>query len=265
MSNSHNRPPEVGRAPSARTHTDMPAQLIHELAGLLDASLRNVGLVMSSLGDIAPFSADAHSAHAAELDETALLDRLGSVDVAMRQMATLLQRWREGHTTADELFSQSKTLGQAIEHAVRMIVTQADASDVSVNVQIAPAAADLPAGPMYSVISNALRNSVDAFARQRADNGPRRIEVSADVNKGAVMLSVCDTGPGVDDSMFAADGVFRFGCSDRHGGQGIGLSLSRQIIAELGGNLAITNRDPRGAVLTARLPLSSLVSGAHAA
>ena len=118
---------------------------------------------------------------------------------------------------------------------------------------------------MYSVISNALRNSVDAFSRQRADNGPRRIEVSADVNKGAVMLSVCDTGPGVDDSMFAADGGFRFGCSDRHGGQGIGLSLSRQIIAELGGNLALTNRDPRGAVLTARLPLLSLVSGAHAA
>ena len=140
---------------------------------------------------------------------------------------------------------------------------------VDLRVDLDPAAAALPAGPVYPVVANALRNSIEAIDRDAqardddppagrspaAGEGPPVIRVAARVHDSQVELTVTDTGPGLDPSLTDKDGRFLFGTTTKAGGHGLGLSLCHEIALGLGGGIELTNALPRGTVLTLRYPV----------
>lgn len=75
-----------------------------------------------------------------------------------------------------------------------------------------------------------------------------------------LVLSVTDTGPGIA----AADAERIFGefeqaeatFSRRHAGTGLGLAIARRIIRRMGGDLTVDTEIGRGAIFTARIPLT---------
>lgn len=229
-------------------------QMVHELANLLDGSLRHVELVLSSVKR--PISVPRQRG-----DEDAhVWDHLHVARDAMRQMATLMQRWMVQRRPSASVFDQPQTFGQAVRQAVDLCVPEASKYQIDIRVQLSDDAAQLPAGPVYTIIINALRNSIQAMAGVvgHGSVGLRhrgKIELSVRVSGGAVDLSIRDHGPGLDPSIVDEQGRVRFGVTTKPDGCGMGLLLCADIAASLGGHIQLNNRLPTGVVFALTYPL----------
>lgn len=238
-------------APVADPADAAHAQLAHELAGLLDGGLRNLSLAMSTLR-----VGDKAAAQPAGDDED-LLRRLQNANTAMQHMAKLIHRWMSQPGNSAGLHDDRRSLAECVESALRLLGPAAKAENIGLYVEIDVAAANVPAGPIYPILTNAIRNSIEAFAASHASRD-RRVEVLARLAgpRGEELeLIVRDTGPGVRPEVFDASGTPRFGVTTKAGGHGVGLTLARDITRSLGGTLALANRRPHGAELVVRLPV----------
>ena len=257
-SNHHNDEGHLGdTSPSKRETSDpiiekrSPATLAHELANLIDAGMRNVGLAMSSLRDTRPSSEGAKTGG---IDP---IERLESVSQAMRQMGRLLGRWGDYDSRLHSGSNLDDTVEQTVRHVVNLFRPVAGQYGIKVHVCLSAAAAKLPAGPMYSVVANALRNSVEAMQ----GNGCRSqgvIELNVRVKDSQVELCIADNGPGLDRKLVDAKGQFCFGVTTKSGGHGLGLALLRQICDGLGGTIEVRNAPAGGAVLCLRYPVNAI-------
>lgn len=232
---------------------DSPAGLAHELANLLDASMRNLHLAITSLRDAAPEIA-CHG----DCDDP--IARLDTVSQAMRQMTDLLRNWMSQRIAAGQWRQHSHSMGEAIDHVLRLLRPAAEAIGVELRVSISDAAAALPAGPIYPVIANGVRNSIEAIGAhgREAEARPLMVEVRADVETDRVSIAVLDTGPGLDESLLDEHGRFRFGMTTKSGGHGLGLSLSRNVAYALQGSLEMQNRPDGGTELSLAFPVAAL-------
>ncbi|MFE6284439.1 ATP-binding protein [Streptomyces sp. NPDC057877] len=135
---------------------------------------------------------------------------------------------------------------QANERGVELVVS----GDSSLDDGLLPA--DLPSRDLVTILGNLIDNAVDA-----AQGSVRaRVTVTAYAERGELVLSVSDTGAGVDPAH--ADLVFQRGFSTKPagpGGRGLGLALVRQAVHRHEGTLTVTAADEGGAEFEVRLPL----------
>jgi PAS domain S-box-containing protein len=106
---------------------------------------------------------------------------------------------------------------------------------------------------LMQVLLNLLSNGV------KYNDPEGRVVVSATMEGDAVALAVSDTGPGIDPH--DAERVFR--PFDRLGaertdvqGTGVGLTLSKHLVEQMGGTIALASEPGRGATFTVTLPLA---------
>ncbi|MEM9882471.1 MAG: HAMP domain-containing sensor histidine kinase [Planctomycetota bacterium] len=288
MSFPHHTPGRDHSAP-CRGHDTLSAgdadRVAHELNNLLDGSLRSVHFALRRLDQL-------------DLDDpthTDLRDRLAAAHRSMHQMADVIERLAPqgnspgrshgaaaGHPTAGprhtdanpfaeglayappapaaELFAARGSLLDALTHAVAVYGPRIEQLGVELTTRLDPAVGDAPAGPVYTVLANALNNAVQAIERAPASaRGPHRIALRIAAppdDADAIEIRVTDTGPGLDPCVLDADGRLRFGVTTRPDGHGIGLGVCRQIAEDLSGTLTLTNTpgQTRGATLTLRYP-----------
>src|SRR5690606_16563128 len=112
------------------------------------------------------------------------------------------------------LFSQSRSIGQTIEHAVQLLSPAAALRSIEIRVDVAPQVRELAAGPIYPIIANALRNSIEAIGRSDASTR-HIIEINGAWLDDIIELSVADTGPGLAASLVDESGRFAFGRSTK--------------------------------------------------
>lgn len=204
----------------------------HELANLLDGSLRWLSLAQNRLGD--PCAPSQH----------AVGEQLTHVSEALARMSDLVEAlMRPGAGEMSALFGSPRTMLEAVEHAVAVVRPLADERKVSIALRADPALAEIAAGPLFTVISNGLRNAVEATG------GGGNVELHARLypsNTGfaEVGVDILDEG-GVYPAVFG-DCVFDFGFSTKENGAGLGLSLARDIVMELRGSIALTPREESG-------------------
>jgi signal transduction histidine kinase len=153
----------------------------------------------------------------------------------------------EGHRLDlnKEKFDISEVVGSAIddirgrvddsnikfEYTPRKIVVEADRMRIS------------------QVVSNLLSNAVK-FTKQGT------VSISVDNEDGEVVVSVRDTGPGIDPEIIPR--LFTKFTSKSQTGTGLGLFISKSIIEAHGGKIwAENNKDEKGATVTFRLPLET--------
>ena len=111
---------------------------------------------------------------------------------------------------------------------------------------------DTDAGKLRQILLNLLSNAVKFTAK-----GEIRVESGA--SDGALCVTIRDTGPGIRpedlgrifDAFVQVDGS----PTRRHGGTGLGLSVSRDLARLLGGELTVTSTFGVGSAFTLRLPL----------
>lgn len=96
------------------------------------------------------------------------------------------------------------------------------------------------------VIENLVRNALEA----QPDGGTIRLGLTTDTDK--TILTVTDDGPGVPDELLAR--VFDLYYTSKPNGNGLGLPMVHQIVAEHGGETRIFNEPGHGAAVEITLP-----------
>ncbi len=85
-------------------------------------------------------------------------------------------------------------------------------------------------------------------ASQAIGESPGTISVTACRENQMLRLSVVDDGPGFSKDLI--EGGVRPFLTQRAGGSGLGLSTVQRMVQAMGGKLELSNREPRGAVVT---------------
>ena len=109
----------------------------------------------------------------------------------------------------------------------------------------------------YRIFQNIFRNAAQAMAAMPDnDNVIRDLSVEADMSGDEVTIRVIDTGPGLPDK--AKDNLFKaFASSTGRGNTGLGLTISKELAQDLGGNLVLGSTGPTGTVFNVILKKGS--------
>lgn len=122
---------------------------------------------------------------------------------------------------------------------------------VSGDLQLPLAYGDL--GMTERVLDNLIRNALD-YSPQGGT-----IALALTASEDQLRVTVADDGPGIaeNDLPHVFDPLYRGDQQDSPGHAGLGLAIARRIMDMQGGSVAVSNRDPHGAVFEIRLPLRS--------
>ena len=132
-----------------------------------------------------------------------------------------------------------------VETAVADARRQHPDADVAADLpETAPALAN---EPFALAVDELLENAV-----VHNDSDPPTVEVSVTVDDDAVTVRVADDGPGIDD--IARRALLSGSESPLEHAQGLGLWLVRWTVDAVGGEFDVADGDPRGTVVTVRLP-----------
>src|SRR5579883_344569 len=107
-------------------------------------------------------------------------------------------------------------------------------------------------GELTQVILNLVTNAIQAITN--AGIMPGHIQITSAVVRERVLISVVDNGPGVNEKDVRR--IFEPFFTTRPDGTGLGLSLSRTIVHENGGDIWAMANTEGGAVFTIDLPLA---------
>jgi two-component system sensor kinase FixL len=208
---------------------EMASALAHELNQPLSA--------------IANYLSGARRLLADDTDARAL-DALDKAQEQALRAGEIIRRLRD-FLSRGEPERREESLPKLVREACALALVGAKEHGVDVRYNLDPRAETVLVDrvPIQQVIINLVRNGLDAMAQH-----PRRqLVVSSAVNEdGAAVLSVADTGPGVDE--VAATKLFQPFVTTKAHGMGVGLSISRTIVEAHGGRIW-TEPNPGGGAI----------------
>lgn len=140
--------------------------------------------------------------------------------------------------------------GSGLLASTRMFAARLDGPTVTLDTDVdVTAMTSGRAGDVNHVFMNVIDNSL------RAIEGKGRIAVRGVVDAGFYVVTIGDSGPGIDEDELTR--VFEPFWTTRAAGEGtgLGLSIARQIVEEHGGTIAAGRSPLGGAEFTIRLPL----------
>jgi C4-dicarboxylate-specific signal transduction histidine kinase len=136
-------------------------------------------------------------------------------------------------------------INRLAREVLRMVENDLHVHGVSVSIEFQEDVPQVRADPiqLQQVILNLVKNAIDAIAIGPTTIKAIRLITTYD-GKSVVSLYVQDTGPGVtlDNETQIFDPFF----TTKPSGMGLGLSISRRIIEDHGGNLRLTETSSRG-------------------
>ena len=107
---------------------------------------------------------------------------------------------------------------------------------------------------LESILTNLITNAVNAFTQQQQAQLERRILITTQVSENTLLISVKDNGPGIID--LPVDEIWLPGRTSIAGGTGLGLTIVKDSVSDLGGDVhAIANGELGGAEIVVTLPL----------
>lgn len=112
-------------------------------------------------------------------------------------------------------------------------------------------------GMLSQVLINLLKNSMQALAGQ----SDKKIHVVAYCKERTLSINVTDNGPGIPSDL--AEDIFIPFFTTKPDGNGIGLSLSRQIVRMHGGELSVSSQPYHKTTFTISLPWSASRDAFH--
>ncbi|MBI5610651.1 MAG: hybrid sensor histidine kinase/response regulator [Deltaproteobacteria bacterium] len=103
---------------------------------------------------------------------------------------------------------------------------------------------------LHQALSNLIQNAIEA-----APDGTGRVEISGSVDARHLTLRICDNGPGIPEA--DRQRIFQpfFSTKGPGRGMGMGLTITRQVVAALGGQIRVDPVPTGGTCFEVRLPL----------
>lgn len=213
--------------------SELAADLAHELNQPLTATVN--------------FLTTAQMLVARDQDVERIGELLGLARDQTLRAEEIIRRLR-AFMTHGEIEIRLESVEQTVREAVDLVLVGAGQFKIRVEYDFDAEAAWMLADriQVQQVLVNLLRNSVDALRHSRAF--PRQINLSSrKISATMIEIEVCDTGPGIPDSVL--NRLFsRFTTTKgKQDGMGVGLSISKRIIEAHGGELKAENRPEGGA------------------
>ena len=178
-------------------------------------------------------------------DSARARENIGQILSLIDRMAAIARHLRNVARKPDEVL-KVLSLPAVLDEAMVVAGARLQAAGVEVVADLPAALPPVQGGPvrLQQVLVNVLSNAADAME----GSDLRRIELSARVDGGRVILSVRDHGPGVPAAI--ADRIFDpfFTTKTVGAGLGLGLSISYNIMKDFGGDLRVANHPEGGAV-----------------
>jgi two-component system NtrC family sensor kinase len=147
------------------------------------------------------------------------------------------------------------SINDVVTGAIDLLGYSLHTSDIELNTRLAQhlPEPDMDADQIGQIIINLLVNAQHVLAEQPL---PRRIDLETGQADNGVYCRISDNGPGIPDDVLQRIFDPFFTTKDSDLGTGVGLSVSRTIAREHGGELRVENSN-RGATFTLWLPRES--------
>lgn len=228
---------------------DKLTSLAHDLNNLLDGSMRQLALARQSL------DAELNAVAAQELD--GVRQNVNTAYRAMERMCDILHATLSGGVGSPTVArGKPISLAEAAEHALAVVGPMAVEALAHLEGRLDPGVDGVPAGPVYPLLLNGLRNAIEAVQRTgRPGRVSLAVSVEHDEDAGSVVvLEIRDSGTGLDASL-PVGRLFEPGVTSKGKGFGLGLAISAEVARDLGGTLELSPLREGGAVLRARYPV----------
>jgi C4-dicarboxylate-specific signal transduction histidine kinase len=143
-------------------------------------------------------------------------------------------------------------LNPLVREVAGLLGSDAATKGITVRLEMSP---DLPPVlgervQLQQVILNLFMNAYEAMSG--APDGPRELVVRTRCGPAGVEFLVSDTGPGLSDEAFAR--MFEPFFTTKPEGLGLGLSISRTIVRDHGGEIRVVRHAGRGSTMSVTLP-----------
>jgi C4-dicarboxylate-specific signal transduction histidine kinase len=235
----HKMQMELAHASRVATMGHLTASIAHEIRQPLAATVTNAQAALRWLARQPPDLEEARQA-LGRIEEIG--HRAGDV---LARIRALIQKTPPRKDRLD--------LNAAIGEVIELTRGEAVKNGVSVRAQLADGLPLIHGDrvQLQQVVLNLIINAVEAMSG--VSEGARDLLVSTGkVDSGGVLVSVMDSGPGLDSA--SLERLFDAFYTTKAGGLGMGLSICRSIIDAHGGRLWPSANIPRGAILQFFLP-----------
>lgn len=221
--------------------------------------LSSVGTLASSvahefnniLTTILNYAKMAQKPSASDATKTQALDRI----VQASQRAAALVSGMLGMARPGTQKRQMVELGSLVEEVLLLAGKDLSKHRVRVEKKVAPVSAPVVAAQIEQVLLNLVINARQAMP----DGGTIRIETRENLGLGIAEIVVADSGCGITaealSQIFEPFFTTKTPDSDGRGGNGLGLSVCRQIIEAHQGRIRVESAPGRGSIFTLKLPL----------
>jgi CheY-like chemotaxis protein len=170
-----------------------------------------------------------------------------------------------------DLRAEPTDLEALLQEIVELLAARAHVKGIDIAAEIGrdvPAAVMVDAARLRQVLINLAGNGVK-FTDAGGVIVSAAVAAGSSSGRASILFAVADSGPGIAaDEAERLFGEFERGDSApsrRHGGAGLGLAISRQIVRAMGGDIAVAPRDGGGSVFRFTLDLPLASSAGHAA
>ena len=150
-----------------------------------------------------------------------------------------------------------RPLGMILEETILILKPQIDNQGVRVEKKVDNrcAATLVPSAEIRQILLNLCINSIHAMR----DGGT--LSFSAELKPREVSICVTDTGCGMDDEIARRAFEPNFTTKGPHEGSGLGLSISKGIVARLGGRISLQSTKGSGTSVRVSIPLETAGAG----
>lgn len=220
----------------------LSASVAHEINNPLQIITDQVGLVDELLDDEDP----AKVANLADYRQA-----VAKVRTQVGRTSTITRRLL-GFARAEDHIASETDLNQAVEETAALLEHEAHRHHIEI---VRRYQADLPPvrtdpAQLQQVVLNILHNAMDAIGRGG------RIVLTSRQRGGRVIVDFHDSGPGLTAEVLEHLYNPFFTTKPKGKGTGLGLYVSRDIMARLGGDLTAANHPDGGAVFSLSLPVA---------
>ena len=216
---------------------EMAASLAHEVKQPITAARNNAGAALNFLAKNPP-----------NLDE--VREALGCIVGDAERAGDIIDGIR-AHTKKAPLRKDRFDLNRAVTEVVELARSAISKHGASVQMRLAAETLAVQGDrvQLQQVIMNLILNAIEAMS---SVNEPRELMISTEQRQTNGLVSVRDSGPGIDPEQL--ERVFEAFYTTKSNGLGIGLSICRSIIDAHGGRLWIEANEPRGAAFQFTVP-----------
>jgi len=186
--------------------------------------------------------------------------RAGNAIVEGKKLTLILDEIERMETTIQGLLDFSRPaqpqrklhdVRETVERAMHLIEGRAQRQHVSTELELGeePLMIDGDPQQLQQVFINLMINAVEAMPR----GGELRVVAKKSELRRNVALQICDTGDGIPPELLGR--LFEPFATAKERGTGLGLAVSRRILEEHHGTIAVHSRTPRGTMFEVSLPL----------